>query len=75
MKDQKALLIKCLQQDIPAVVLSAKDLNSIPALFAYLEQAKQNGCDPEFIADFTLVINGFIAYQKEAPDKIELPNL
>lgn len=75
MKDQKALLVKCLKNDIPAVVISAKDLNSVPTLLAYMEQAKKNGCSPEFIEDFSLVINGFISYQRDEPGKVEVPDL
>lgn len=75
MKDQKALLIKCLQNDIPAVVISAKDVNSVPTLIKYLEQARENGCSPEFLEDFRLVINGFISYQEEEVDKVKNPDL
>jgi hypothetical protein len=75
MKDQKALLIKCITNDIPAVVISAKDVNSVPTLLEYLEQAKKNGCSSEFISDFSQVINGFLSFQKDEPKKIEIPNL
>ena len=75
MKDQKALLIKCIKNEIPAVVISAKDINSIPTLLVYLEQAKKNGCSSEFIEDFIQVIDGFISYQNDEADKVEIPNL
>lgn len=75
MKDQKVLLNKCIVNEVPVVVISAKDINSIPTLLAYLEQAKKNGCSTEFIEDFSLVINGFIQFQKEEPQKVEIPNL
>lgn len=75
MKDQKALLIKCLKNEIPVVVISAKDVNSIPVLTAYMEEAKKNGCSSDFIQDFSEVLNAFISYQADEPDSVEVPNL
>jgi len=75
MKDQKALLIKCIANEIPAVVISAKDINSVPTLLVYMEQAKKNGCSPEFIKDFSEVLNGFISFQKDEAEKVEIPNI
>lgn len=75
MKDQRALLNKCILNDIPAVVITAKDVNSIKTLCVYIEQAKENGCSDEFIKDFSEVINGFISYQQEFPEKIKIPSL
>ena len=49
MKDQKALLIKCIKNEIPAVVISAKDINSIPTLLVYLEQAKKNRSEEQHV--------------------------
>jgi hypothetical protein len=75
MKDQRRLLNKCIEEEIPFMVISGKDICSVPTLVKYLEEAKKQKCDPEFIADFSLLLNDFIQFQKQEPEKIEKPNL
>ncbi|MDR2130259.1 MAG: hypothetical protein LBP56_03685 [Odoribacteraceae bacterium] len=75
MRDQLALLRKCLRDDVPAIVISAKDICSVPVLQRYLEEATRNGCDEEFIEDFKAVLNGFILFQQEEPFNVKVPDL
>jgi hypothetical protein len=75
MRDQLALLRKCLRDDVPAVVISAKDVCSVPVLRRYLEEATARGCDPDFIEDFRAVLNGFILFQEEEPENVKIPDL
>ncbi|MDR1272954.1 MAG: hypothetical protein LBK12_00235 [Odoribacteraceae bacterium] len=75
MRDQLALLRKCLRDDVPAVVISAKDICSVPVLRHYLEEAIARGCDAEFIEDFRAVLNGFILFQQEEPENVKVPDL
>lgn len=73
-KDQLALLKRCLHNEIPAIVLSAKDICAVPALHAYLEEARKH-CDPEFIADLENVIYFFEKFRLEESEKMEVPDL
>tara|TARA_R110000744_G_scaffold97024_1_gene187473 strand:+ start:424 stop:690 length:267 start_codon:yes stop_codon:yes gene_type:complete len=43
MKDQKAILIKCIKNDVPAFVIAGQDLFAVPTLEAYYWIAKENG--------------------------------
>ena len=51
MKDQHQVLHKCLTEDVPAFVLTGKDVCAIETLKAYLEIAIQKGCSLEFTND------------------------
>lgn len=73
-KDQLALLKRCLHNEIPAIVLSAKDICSIPALQAYMAEAKKH-CDQEFLDDLEQVIECFVRFSKEESEKMEVPDL
>lgn len=73
-KDQLALLKRCLHNEIPAIVLSAKDICALPALMAYLNEARKH-CDPEFIADMEEVIGCFVRFSQEEKEKMEVPDL
>ncbi|MDR0545190.1 MAG: hypothetical protein LBG30_07600 [Odoribacteraceae bacterium] len=75
MKDQLALLRRCLRDDVPAVVISARDVCSVPVLRRYLEEAIARGCDEEFIEDFRAVLNGFVLFQEEEPGNVNIPDL
>jgi len=74
MKDQKALLLKCLRDDVPAIVISSNDKLAIPVLLKYLEEAKKAGCSYEFLEDFADVIRDFNMYQLEESEKVKLPD-
>jgi len=75
MKDQRALLNKCIQDDIPAIVISAKDICALPVIGKYLEEAKKQGCDFSFIEDFKEVQKAFESYQRENSQQVEVPDL
>jgi hypothetical protein len=75
MRDQLALLRRCLRDDVPAIVISAKDICSVPVLQRYLEEAVARGCDDEFLDDFRAVLNGFILFQQEEPENVKIPDL
>lgn len=73
-KDQLALLKRCLHNDIPAIVLSARDICSLPALYAYLEETRKH-CDEGFIEDLKEVIHYFEKFKSEEPEKMQIPDL
>lgn len=75
MKDQNALLKKCLHNDIPAIVFQGTDSCSIEILQSAMNIYKKHGCGEEFLYDFQLLINEFEGYQLENPSEIKLPKL
>lgn len=75
MKDQVRLLRTCINNDIPAIVFQGDDKCAPQILEAALSIYKANGCSPEFLYDFQLLINDVKAYQKESPDTVKIPGL
>lgn len=63
MKDQKAILIKCIKNDVPAFVIAGHDLFAVPTLEAYYQVAKENGADTEFLKDMNLVVQEMKDFQ------------
>lgn len=74
MKDQKKLLHKCLIEDIPAFVICGTDACAVNTLQSYYKIAQTLGCNEQFLADMKLVIDDFIAFQKEEPEKVKYPD-
>ena len=74
MKDQHKILHKCLMEDIPAFVLTGKDICAIQTLKAYVQTATEKGCASEFIYDMALVIKEFERFQTEESNKVKLPD-
>ncbi|MDE3744069.1 hypothetical protein [Maribacter polysaccharolyticus] len=75
MKDQKAILIKCIKNDVPAFVIAGHDQFAVPTLKAYFETAKENGADDQFLKDMTLVVQEMIDFQEQEPEKVHIPKL
>lgn len=75
MKDQRKLLNACLQNMIPAVVFQSTDSCAVEILQAAKDVYEKNGCSPEFLYDWQLLINEVIAYQEECPQAVKLPKL
>ena len=73
-KDQLVLLKKSLHNEIPAIVLTAKDICSLPALESYLNEARKH-CNNEFIQDFEEVLFHFRKFKTEESKLMEIPNL
>ena len=59
MKDQHQVLHKCLTEDVPAFVLTGKDVCAIATLKTYLQTAIEKGCSDEFVNDMVLVLREF----------------
>ncbi len=74
MKDQKAILHKCLRNDWPAFVISGTDICAVEAMEGYLEVARKKGCSQEFLEDMQLVIDEMRQFQKEEPEHIKVPD-
>lgn len=74
MKDQRRLLHKCMHAEIPVFVLCGSDACAVDSLKAYYEIARARGCTSEFLEDLQLLINDFELFQREEPEKIELPD-
>lgn len=75
MKDQKAILLKCIKNDEPTFVIAGHDVSSIETLKAYYSIAKRNGADERFLKDLLLVIEEFEVFHIQEPDKIKMPTL
>lgn len=74
MKDQKRLLHKCMNAEIPVFVLCGNDSCAIESLKEYYRIAKEKGCTPEFLDDLQLLIADFEHFQEEEAEKIKLPD-
>lgn len=74
MKDQKALLFRCLRNDIPAMVFSGNDILFLPLLKKYHQDAKEAGCTQEFLDDIQLRIEEFEKHIEMSPETIKLPD-
>lgn len=75
MKDQKAILLKCIKNDEPAFVIAGHDISSIEVLEAYYTISKDKGASPDFLEDMKLVIEEFKTFHQQEPDKITMPKL
>ena len=75
MKDQKAILIKCIKNDVPAFVIAGHDFFAIPTLEAYYKVAMENGADAEFLKDMDLVVQEMKDFQQQEPEKVRIPKL
>ena len=74
-KDQRKLLNRCVLNEIPVFVLTGTDQCALAALKAYAEEAKQLGCNTDFIEDLEgNVIPDFQAFQEQEPEKVKLPD-
>jgi hypothetical protein len=74
MKDQKALLLRCIKNDVPAMVFSGNDILFLPLLKQYYLDAKKTGCTPEFLDDIKLRIDEFEKHIKISPNTVKLPD-
>jgi len=75
MKDQKAILFKCIRNDVPAFVIAGDDLFAVPALEAYYKVAKKGGAGEEFLKDMALVVQEMKDFQDQEPEKVRMPKL
>ena len=74
MKDQKAIVIKCIKNDFPAFVIAGTDPCAIDTMQHYLKIAKEKGCSEEFLTDMQDVIDEMSLFQKEQPEAIKIPD-
>ena len=74
MKDQKALLFRCIKNDVPAMVFSGNDILFLPLLKQYYQYAKEAGCTQEFLDDIQLRIEEFEKHIVMSPDTVKLPD-
>jgi hypothetical protein len=74
MKDQKALLFRCIKKDVPAMVFSGNDILFLPLLKKYYQDAKEAGCTQEFLDDIQLRIEEFEKHIEMSLDTIKLPD-
>ena len=67
MKDQLALLRKCVVNQIPATVFQGDDTCTVEVLEAAIEIYRRHGASREFLYDFQNVIEDVKAYQRQNP--------
>lgn len=75
MKDQLALLRKCLVNEIPAIVFQGDDSCTVEVLEAALEIYRRHGASCEFLYDFQNVIEDVKKYQKQNPHRLKLADM
>lgn len=71
MKDQLALLRKCIVNDIPAIVFQGDDSCTVEVLEAAIEIYRRHGASREFLYDFQNVIDDVKAYQIQNPHRTD----
>lgn len=74
MKDQKALVGKCLTQDIPVFVLCGNDRLAVETLEFYSILAKYKNCGNDFLNELQLIKKEFTKYQEDERKSIKLPD-
>ena len=75
MKDQKAILLKCLKKDEPVFVLAGHDAFAVATMEAYLNIATKNGADNDFLQDMQLVIDEIKLFQEQEKHKVRIPTI
>lgn len=74
-KDQRRLLNRCIENEIPVFVLTGTDKCAIAALNAYLEEAHKVGCNTNFISElYSNVIPDFLDFQAQESEKVKIPD-
>jgi hypothetical protein len=74
-KDQRKLLKRCIENEIPVFVLTGTDACAMTALMAYAAEARSVGCSKDFIQDLeTNVIPDFRDFQNQEPEKVKKPD-
>lgn len=58
----------------PVFVLRGNDRNSVPTLKRYLRACEEDGSPTDHMFDIVRIIDEFIKYQKENPDKVKIPD-
>ena len=74
-KDQRRLLSRCIENEIPVFVLTGTDRCAQAALQAYAAEARRLGCTDEFIQDLEgNILPDFRDFQAQEPEKVKLPD-
>ncbi len=74
-KDQRRLLNRCVENEVPVFVLTGTDQCALAALRAYIEEARCLGCSEDFIRDLeTNIYPDFRDFQQQEPEKVKLPD-
>lgn len=74
-KDQRRLLSRCVENEIPVFVLTGTDRCAQAALRAYAEEARRLGCNEAFVNDLeTNILPDFRDFQLQEPEKVKLPD-
>lgn len=74
-KDQRRLLNRCVENEIPVFVLTGTDACAMTALMAYAAEARALGCTDTFIRDLeTNVIPDFRDFQQQESEKVKKPD-
>ena len=74
MKDQKAIVIKCIKNDYPAFVIAGTDPCAVDTMRCYYELAKAKGCSPAFLDDMKEVIDEMALFQQQQPETLKIPD-
>lgn len=75
MKDQKAILHKCILNDEPPFVIAGHDKFAVKTMEAYYNIASEGGAGKEFLDDMKLVLQEMKDFQKQEPEKVKIPKL
>ena len=74
-KDQRRLLSRCIENEIPVFVLTGTDRCAQAALQAYAAEARRLVCIEEFIEDLEgNILPDFRDFQAQEPEKVKLPD-
>ena len=74
-RDQRAVVMNCLLNEIPVFVLRGNDSCVMKALEAYRKEAERIGCSVDFLNEFdSEVLPDFRDYQADNASMVSLPN-
>lgn len=74
MKDQKAIVIKCIKNDYPSFVIAGTDPCAVETMQHYYKVAQAKGCSHEFLDDMKEVIDEMALFQKQQPETLKIPD-
>jgi len=73
MKDQKALVVKCKEREIPFFAIAGTDELAIDVTKTYLDLIRQNGADRDFVNDMIDVVNEMRDFKRDEPHLVKIP--
>ena len=74
MKTAESVLKKAREQDVPVLILVAKDKCAIEGIVEYFKECVRQDCSPQHLVEIGKLLVKFEDWKRENPDKMKLPD-